>query len=158
MCHYLGRVLNYHSFKACNFVQFNQSSYPHCSMVMPTRKVCHTEFITWNEPLLRHYIRTRPSKLCETQIFTLWVDRWKIGLGGKCLVEFCLVKKFWWNIFGGHLWRKCHIWYPWTPCFSNIARGTTDPGYWVLNSSPMANNILEVKWNTSLITRTRIGV
>ena len=39
------------------------------------------------------------SKLCETQIFRLWVDRWKIGFGGKCLVENCC------GNFGG----KCHI-------------------------------------------------
>ena len=28
--------------------------------------------------------------------------------------------KFWWEIFGGIFWRKCHIWYPWPPCFSKI--------------------------------------
>ena len=28
--------------------------------------------LTWNQS------RTRPSNLCETQIFRLWVDRWKI--------------------------------------------------------------------------------
>ena len=35
-------------------------------------------------------IITRPSKLCETQIYSTMkyvVDMWKIGFGGKCSVE-----------------------------------------------------------------------
>ena len=32
---------------------------------------------------------TRPSKLCETKIFRLSVNTWKISFGGKCLVESC---------------------------------------------------------------------
>ena len=56
------------------------------------------------------------------------LDRWKISLGGKCLVEYCFfggnvsVENVHWEIFGGKLWGKCHILYPLIPLlFKNTA-------------------------------------
>ena len=66
---------------------------------------CKVDGILWKPDVLMT-MKTRPSKPYETQIFRLWLDRWKISFGEKCLVENCCgnfsAKKFGWKMFGGN--------------------------------------------------------